>query len=74
MSFRGPQALSDTPEGVPFLSFHTDSSGRHVCYAATRTMGGAHIAHFGRRGDYATLEDRTQGKNRPCVRHPAAWR
>ena len=25
MSFRGPQALSDTPEGVPFRSFHTVS-------------------------------------------------
>jgi hypothetical protein len=32
-------------------------------------MGGAYIAHFGRRGDYATLED-THGKKRPCVRHP----
>jgi len=26
-------------------------------------MGGAYIAHFGRRGDYATLED-THGKKR----------
>jgi len=28
MSFRGPQALSDTPEGVPFRSFHTVSKAR----------------------------------------------
>src|SRR5215831_5505133 len=30
-------------------------------------MGGAYIAHFAM---YATLEDRTHGKKRPCVRHP----
>jgi len=33
-------------------------------------MGGAYIAHFGRRGDYATPEDPQHGKKRPCVRHP----
>jgi hypothetical protein len=32
--------------------------------------GGAYVAHFGRRGDYATFEDRTHGKKRPCVRQP----
>jgi len=30
-------------------------------------MGGAYIAHFAM---YATLENRTHGKKRPCVRHP----
>jgi hypothetical protein len=30
-------------------------------------MGGAYIAHFAM---YATVEDRTCGKKRPCVRHP----
>ena len=44
MSFRGPQALSDTPEGVPFLSFHTDSSG---CMFATLQRG-RWVAHTSR--------------------------
>ena len=30
-------------------------------------MGGAYIAHFAM---YATLEDRTHGKNRPCGAPP----
>jgi hypothetical protein len=30
-------------------------------------MGGAYIAHFAM---YATVEDRTNGKKQPCVRHP----
>src|SRR6516162_9863495 len=30
-------------------------------------MGGAYITHFAM---YAALENRTHGKNRPCVRHP----
>jgi hypothetical protein len=33
-------------------------------------MGGAYIGHFGRRGDYATLEDRRHGKILACVCHP----
>jgi hypothetical protein len=36
-------------------------------------MGGAYIADLGRRGDYATVDSRTDGEKRPCVRHPGCF-